>query len=79
MTFEPNQSGPLRGWNLFRTILFWVLMTSLALAWLSMHNMGRGTRLDRAIGFAPLVGVVILFLFIVVGDRTLKRKGRYKA
>jgi hypothetical protein len=79
MTFAPHPPGRLRGWNRIRAILFCVLMTFLALVWLRMHNMGQGTTLHRVLGFAPLVGVVILFLFVVAVDWTLKRRGPYKA
>jgi hypothetical protein len=69
----PGQAPRLRGWSLVRGILFWVMMTALAFAWLAMHDMGRGTRVDRVVAFAPLAGVVVLFLLILAVDRKLKR------
>lgn len=77
MTFAPNQAARLRGWNLIRTILFWVLMIVLALVWRAMRNGGQGTRLDRAVGYAPLRALFVLFLFVLAMEK-LKRKRQYQ-
>jgi len=77
MSFAPSESSYRGVWQkIMRPILFWSLMIFLAFAWLRMHGMGRGTRLNNVIGFAPLVMVVILFLFVLAVDRALKRRER---
>jgi hypothetical protein len=78
MTVAPRQRSYRGVRNKARLLLFWPLTIFLSLVWLRMHNMGQGTTLNHVIGFAPLVGIVVLLLFALIADWALKRRGQVK-
>lgn len=59
-----------------RAVLFWALMISLAVVWMNMHEMGRGSRHNMLVAFGPLVGVFALFIFVIGLEIGSKHRGK---
>jgi hypothetical protein len=77
MTTDPSCHRGAR--NKPRLLSFWAFVIFLVFLWLQMRTMGQGSTPNRLIGFAPLVRTALLFLFVLVADRALKRRSRIKS
>lgn len=58
----------MRRFDWFRVFAFWVLMVALGFAWFWMHRGEHGTG-PRLVALAPLVGVAVLFVFVLSMDQ----------